>query len=217
MTIRVLLADDHAVLRDGVRLLLEMDPEIKVVGDAGDGREAVRRTLDLTPDVAILDIIMPELNGIEAARQIIQETTDTQVIILSMNANSEHIFRALRAGVSGYLLKASAGSEVANAVHVVAAGGRYLSQAISDAVISEYISQREATEGENRLDRLSGREREVLQLVVEGRSNTEIAARLYITPGSVKTYRKRIMQKLEIHDLPGLVKFAIRHGVIALE
>jgi len=217
MTIRVLLADDHAVLRDGVRLLLEMDPEIKVVGDAGDGREAVRRTLDLTPDVAILDIIMPELNGIEAARQIIQETTDTQVIILSMNANSEHIFRALRAGVSGYLLKASAGSEVANAVHVVAAGGRYLSQAISDAVISEYISQREATEGENRLDRLSGREREVLQLVVEGRSNTEIAARLYITPGSVKTYRKRIMQKIEIHDLPGLVKFAIRHGVIALE
>lgn len=217
MTIRVLLADDHAVLRDGVRLLLEMDPEIKVVGDAGDGREAVRRTLDLTPDVAILDIIMPELNGIEAARQIIQETTDTQVIILSMNANSEHIFRALRAGVSGYLLKASAGSEVTNAVHVVAAGGRYLSQAISDAVISEYISQREATEGENRLDRLSGREREVLQLVVEGRSNTEIAARLYITPGSVKTYRKRIMQKIEIHDLPGLVKFAIRHGVIALE
>jgi len=217
MTIRVLLADDHAVLRDGVRLLLEMDPEIKVVGDAGDGREAVRLALELTPDVAILDILMPELNGIEAARQIIRETADIRVIILSMNANSEHIFRALRAGVSGYLLKASAGSEVANAVHAVTAGGRYLSHAISDAVISEYISQREVTEGENRLDRLSAREREVLQLVVEGRSNTEIATRLYITPGSVKTYRKRIMQKLEIHDLPGLVKFAIRHGVIALE
>lgn len=217
MTIRVLLADDHAVLRDGVRLLLEMDPKIKVVGDAGDGREAVRLALELTPDVAILDIIMPELNGIEAARQIIRETADTRVIILSMNANSEHIFRALRAGVSGYLLKASAGSEVADAVYTVAAGGRYLSQAISDAVISEYISQREATENENRLDRLSAREREVLQLVVEGHSNTEIATRLYITPGSVKTYRKRIMQKLEIHDLPGLVKFAIRHGVTPLE
>ncbi len=217
MTIRVLLADDHAVLRDGVRLLLEMDPEIQVVGDAGDGREAVRQAADLKPDVAILDIIMPELNGIEAARQIVAENPEIHTIILSMNANSEHIFRALQAGVSGYLLKASAGSEVAKAVHTVNAGGRYLSHAISDAVITEYIAQRETAEGDSRLQRLSPREREVLQLVVEGRANVEIAERLYIAPGSVKTYRKRIMQKLDIHDVPGLVKFAIRHGIIALE
>ena len=119
--------------------------------------------------------------------------------------------------MSGYLLKASAGSEVAKAVHAVNAGGRYLSHAISDTVITEYISQREAAESESRLQRLSTREQEVLQLVVEGRSNVEIAERLYVTPGSVKTYRKRIMQKLDIHDLPGLVKFAILHGIIALE
>ncbi len=215
--IRVLLADDHAVLRDGVRLLLEMDPAIQVVGDAADGREAVQKTRELQPDVAILDILMAELNGIEAARQIVAENPATRVIILSMNANSEYIFRALQAGVSGYLLKASAGSEVVQAVHAVHAGGRYLSQAISDTVITEYIAQREATEKDNRLLRLTAREREVLQLVVEGRSNVEIAQRLTIAPGSVKTYRKRIMQKLDIHDLPGLVKFAIRHGITPLE
>ncbi len=215
--IRVLLADDHAVLRDGVRLLLEMDPSIQVVGDAADGREAVQKTRELQPDVVILDILMAELNGIEAARRIVADNPGARVIILSMNANSEYIFRALQAGVSGYLLKASAGSEVVRAVHTVYAGGRYLSQAISDTVIREYIAQREATENDNRLLRLSAREREVLQLIVEGRSNTEIAQRLTITPGSVKTYRKRIMQKLDIHDLPGLVKFAIRHGITPLE
>ncbi len=215
--IRVLLADDHAVLREGVRLLLEMDPAIQVVGDAADGREAVQKTRELQPDVAILDILMAELNGIEAARRIVAENPATRVIILSMNANSEYIFRALQAGVSGYLLKASAGSEVVRAVHAVHAGGRYLSQAISDTVIAEYIAQREATEKDNRLLRLTAREREVLQLVVEGRSNVEIAQRLTIAPGSVKTYRKRIMQKLDIHDLPGLVKFAIRHGITPLE
>lgn len=217
MTIRVLLADDHAVLRDGVRLLLEMDPAIQVVGDAENGRAAVEQAAALRPDVLLLDILMPELNGIEAATQILAADPSARVIILTMNANSEHIFRALQAGARGYLLKASAGSEVARAVHTVYRGGRYLSQAISDTVIDEYISRREQTENNSGLEQLSAREREVLQLVVEGKANPEIADRLHITAGSVKTYRKRIMQKLDIHDLPGLVKFAVLHGLVALE
>ncbi len=222
MSIRVFLADDHATLRDGVRLLLEMEPDITIVGDAADGRAAVQGVRELLPDVAILDILMPELNGIEAARQIRKENPQVQIIILTMNANPEHVFRARQAGVRGYLLKAAAGSEVAKAVRTVHAGGRYLSQAISDTVIDQYILQRaateeNATESVNLFNQLTSREREVLQLLVEGKSHSDIGKTLHITAGSVKTYRKRITQKLNIHDLPGLVKFAILHGVIALE
>lgn len=217
MAVRVLLADDHAVLRDGVRLLLEMEPDIEIAGDASNGRAAVALCQEIEPDVAILDIMMPELNGIEAARQIGQVCTNTQVIILTMNASPEHVFRALQVGVRGYLLKASAGSEVVTAVRSVHSGGRYLSQAISDTVIDDYIFQRSQTENESPLAQLTDREREVLQLVVEGKSTSEIGEFLSVTAGSVKTYRKRIMQKLDIHDLPGLVKFSIQHGVIALD
>lgn len=217
MSIQVFLADDHAILRDGVRLLLEMEPDIHIVGDAADGRTTVCRVLELVPDVAILDILMPELNGIEAARQIRQANPQVQIIILTMNASPEHVFRALQVGVRGYLLKAAAGSELVKAVRAVHAGRRYLSQAISDTVIDEYIAQRTGTESDNPLNQLTDREREVLQLVVEGNSNSEIGETLNITAGSVKTYRKRLTQKLNIHDLPGLVKFAILHGLIALE
>jgi DNA-binding NarL/FixJ family response regulator len=217
VSITVFLADDHAVLRDGLRLLLEMQHDIEVVGEAADGREAVRKVNELVPDVVILDILMPELNGIEAARQILQDTPSVQIIILSMNSNSEHVFRALQAGARGYLLKASAGSEVVKAIRTVHAGRRYLSQDISDKMIDAYIYQRETAEANNPLTQLSPREMEVLQLVVEGKSSAAIAATLVLSPDTIKTYRKRIMQKLGINDLPGLVKFAILHGLTTLE
>jgi DNA-binding NarL/FixJ family response regulator len=217
MSITVFLADDHAVVRDGLRVLLEAQPDIRVIGDAADGRETVRRVTRLCPDVVVLDIAMPELNGIEAAREITQACPSTQVIILSMHSTTEHIFRALQAGAHGYLLKESAGIEVVNAVRAVHAGHRYLSPKISNGLIDDYVHQRQAAEAQSPLARLSPREREVLQLVVEGKSSAEIAGILSLSLKTVETYRSRLMQKLDISDLPSLVKFAIQHGLTPLE
>jgi DNA-binding NarL/FixJ family response regulator len=217
MSITVFLADDHAVVRDGLRVLLEAQPDIRVIGDAADGRETVRQVTRLCPEVVVLDIAMPELNGIEAAREIAQACPSTQVIILSMHSTTEHIFRALQAGAHGYLLKESAGIEVVNAVRAVHAGHRYLSPKISDSLIDDYVHQRQAAEAQSPLARLSPREREVLQLVVEGKSSAEIASILSLSLKTVETYRSRLMQKLDISDLPSLVKFAIQHGLTPLE
>lgn len=216
MTATIFLADDHAVLRDGVKLLLEMQPDFKVIGEAGNGRDAVKQVSELRPDVVILDILMPELNGIEATRQILHNAPDTQVIILSVNTDSEHVFRALQAGAKGYLIKASAGSEVVEAIRTVQSGLRYLSQVISDNLVDAYIRQRESDEVRSSLSLLNAREIEVLQLVVEGKTSSEIAAVLDLSPDTIATYRKRIMNKLDIHDIPGLVKFAISHGLTPL-
>lgn len=217
MSISVFLADDHAVVRDGLRALLEAQPDIRVIGDAANGREAVRRAVQLCPDVMILDIAMPELNGIDTAWEIGKVCPTTRVIILSMHATTEHIFRALQAGVRGYLLKESAGSEVVNAVRAVQTGQRYLSQKISDKLVDDYISQRRAAQTESPLGRLSLREREVLQLVAEGKSSAEIADILSLSLKTVETYRSRLMHKLGISDLPDLVRFAIQHGLTTLE
>lgn len=217
MSIRVFLADDHAVVRDGLRALLEAQPDICVIGDAANGRETVRRVAQLCPDVAVLDIAMPELNGIEAARQIGESCPATQMIILSMHSSTEHIFRALQAGARGYLLKESAGVEVVNAIRTVQAGHRYLSQKISDRMIDDYICQRQAAQAKSPLAHLSPREREVLQLVAEGKSSAEIADILSLSLKTVETYRSRLMHKLSISDLPGLVRFAIQHGLTPLE
>lgn len=215
--ITIFLADDHTVVRDGLRVLLEAHPDLKVIGDAADGREAVRRVIKCRPDVAIMDINMPELNGIEATEQIRQNCPATQVIILSMYGTRKYIARALHAGARGYLLKASSGSEVVTAVRTVQAGHRYLSQEVSDQVIDDYVGRCQASEIEDPLARLSPREREVLQLVVEGKSSAEIAEILFLSPATVDTYRSRLMQKLDLNDLPSLVKFAIQHGLISLE
>jgi DNA-binding NarL/FixJ family response regulator len=217
MSITVFLADDHAVVRDGLRFLLEAQPDIEVIGDAANGREAVRRVIQLCPDVVVMDIAMPELNGIEAAWQIRDMCPSTQTVVLSMHSTTEHVFRALQAGVHGYLLKESAGTEVVNAVRAVHAGHRYLTEKISDRLIDDYVRQRHAPEARSPLARLSPREREVLQLVVEGRSSAEIAGILFLSPKTVETYRSRLMRKLGIGDLPGLVKFAIQHGLTPLE
>ncbi|GAI44175.1 unnamed protein product [marine sediment metagenome] len=217
MSITVLLADDHGVLRDGLRLLLEAQHDIRVIADAANGRDAVRQVVKLCPDVVIMDIAMPELNGIEATRQIHEVCPSAPVVILSIYSTSEHVFQALRVGARGYLLKESAGVEVVNAVRTVHAGQRYLSQKISDRVVDDYITQRNATEAKSPLAHLSPREQEILQLVVEGKSSSEIAEVIYLSPKTVDTYRARLMKKLDIKDIPSLVKFAVQHGLTSLE
>lgn len=216
-TISVFLADDHAVLRDGLQSLLEAQPEIKVIGGAADGRTAVRQVEQSRPDIVIMDIVMPELNGIEATSKIKQACPHTQIIILSMHCSGEHILRAFQAGARGFLVKGSAGNEVVAAVRTVQAGHTYLSQKILDLVIEDYGRLRDLYEQFSPLSQLSTREREVLQLVVEGKSSADIANILSISVNTVDTYRSRVMQKLAIKDLPGLVKFAVREGLTPLD
>lgn len=209
MTLRVLIADDHNLMREGLRALLAAAPDIAVIAEVGDGREAVRRTEELRPDVVLMDIAMPVLNGIEAARSLRRSCPATRVVMLSMYSSSEHVYRALAVGAAGYLLKESAGAEVVAAVRAVHAGGRYLSRAIADL---EQDWEARADQG-SPLDRLSARERQVLQLVVEGKSSADIARIVHLSPKTVETYRSRIMGKLGVGDVPALVKFAIQHGL----
>lgn len=217
MSISVFLADDHAVVRDGLRHLLEAQPDIKVVGDAANGRQALKLIKELCPDIAIMDIAMPELNGIEATRKICNDCPSTHVIILSIYSTAGHVSRALQAGAQGYVLKESAGIEVVNAVRAVHAGHRYLSLKLSDKLIDDYLLKINSFGEQDPLSRLSPREIEVLQQVVEGKSSAQIAASLSLSVKTVETYRSRIFHKLEINDLPGLVKFAIQHGLTPLE
>ncbi|MBI2318378.1 MAG: response regulator transcription factor [Betaproteobacteria bacterium] len=210
MDIRVLIADDHAVMRDGLAAILEREQGIAVIGSAVDGRDAVSKAKRLAPDIVIMDIVMPELGGIEAAAQIRDHCESTKVIILSMYSTVEHIFRALQAGALGYLLKDCAGAEVVEAVRSVHAGARYLSKKVSDVVVDGYVREHR---GASPLESLSPREHEVMLLVVEGRSSTEVAAVLHLSPKTVETYRSRLMQKLGVADLTGLVKFAVEHGL----
>jgi DNA-binding NarL/FixJ family response regulator len=198
-------------------MILSAQPDIEVVGEAADGREAVHLAVKLRPGVVVMDIAMPELNGVEAAAQIHEINPRTGIVVLSMHATGEHIYRAMQAGVRGYLLKESAGSEVIEAVRAVYDGRRYLSQKIADLVVDNYVAHRKAADAGSPLERLSDREREVLQLVVEGRTSAEIADTLALSPKTVDTYRSRIMDKLGIADLPGLVRFAIQHGLTPLE
>ncbi len=214
MTIKVLLADDHAIVRDGLRMVLHTQADVVVVGDAADGLETVRQAVSLNPDVVVMDIAMPLLNGIEATGQIRDRCPDTEVLVLSVHSDTEHVFRALQAGALGYLLKESAGAEVIDAVRCVHSGRRYLGRKIADTVIHDYIRQRHTA---SPVESLSRRERQILQLVVEGNTSSEVAELLCISPKSVDTYRSRMMQKLGIGDMPSLVKFAIQHGITTLD
>ena len=216
MSITIFLADDHAMFREGLRLLLNTNPEISVVGEAGDGRETVRQVSSLCPDIVLMDIAMPLLNGIEATEQIRQACPATNVIMLSMYSTAEHIFRAFKAGAKGYLLKESAGADVLQAILSVHSGKSYLCPSLSDTIITDYLRSREITEAKSPLDRLNQRERTILQLLVEGSSNGKIAEILFLSPKTVETYRSHLMKKLGIKDLPGLVKFAIQHGLTSI-
>jgi len=214
MTITVFLADDHRVLRDGLRILLESQDDIRVVGEAENGNKAIEGVCAIKPNVAVMDITMPELNGIEAAQIIHEALPETGIVILSIHSDMEHIFRALQAGAQGYILKESAGSEVISAVRAVYLGRRYLSPSIRDTVMEAYMHNRKL---QSPLELLSMREREVLQLTVEGHSSAAIGERMELSPKTVDTYRSRLMGKLGMHDLPELVRFAIKHGITPLD
>ena len=209
MPINVILVDDHAVMRDGLRYLIEAEPDLKVLASFSDGLEAVRFAATAHPEVAVVDIAMPGMNGIEVTRQIHDACPSSQVLILSMHADLEFIYQALRAGAHGYLIKESAGGEVVSAIRAVHAGSRYLSRKLDRDAIERYMLER----GDHPLDHLSARERQVLQLTVEGRTSAESGAILNLSPKSIDTYRSRLMKKLELDDLPALVKFAIRNGI----
>ena len=214
MAIRVILVDDHAVVRDGVGYLLDAQSDIRVVGSFGDGHEAVRFAAAERPDVAIIDIAMQKMNGIEVTRQIHDASPETRILMLTMHASLEYVHQAFQAGAKGYVLKESASSEVAIAVRTVAAGERYLSRKIADGPIERYLKERRT---EDPLERLSARERQVLQLTAEGKTSAEASKLLGLSPKTIETYRSRMMRKLELDDLPALVKFAIRHGITSVE
>jgi DNA-binding NarL/FixJ family response regulator len=212
--IRILIADDHAVVRDGLRMILETHGDIRVVAETSDGMETVKKVKTANPDVILMDISMPNLNGIEATRRIVEHHPAIKVVILSMHSTAEDIFRALQAGAIGYLLKESAGAEVIQAVMSAHAGKRYLSRKVDDIVIDSYIRERRMDTATSPLELLSSREREVLQMVAEGKTSSEIAAILFLSAKTVETYRSRLMQKLGLKDIPSLVKFAMEQGMV---
>jgi DNA-binding NarL/FixJ family response regulator len=212
MTIKVLLADDHRVVTDGLRSLINGQADMRVVAVAGNGLEAVRRCIDTRPDVAVMDQAMPEMNGTEAAQMIRARRSATRVIILSMHSNVEHVQRALQAGVNGYVLKSSAGDELVVAIRAVHAGRRYLSAPLTEELLDRMIDA-----AKDPMSLLSARERQVLKMLAEGHPVVRIAARLSLSRKTVETYRERTMEKLKLSDLPALVRFALKQGLISLE
>jgi len=212
MAIRILIADDHEVVAEGLRHVIEAQPDLEVVGLAPDGREAIRLARELHPDVVIMDLSMPELNGADAARAILEREPDCKVIVLSMYSEREYVRRALKAGAAGYVVKRSAAKEVVDAIRAVYSGQKYLSPRIADVVIDDYSGGED-----DPLAKLSGREREVLQLLAEGRTGAQIAERLSLSQKTVETYRARLVEKLGIRDTAGLVRFAIQRKLISLD
>lgn len=218
--IRVLLVDDHAVLRDGLKVLLESSAGIEVVGSAADGHQAVQAARELDPDVIVMDISLPVMDGIEATRRIKALGIGSKILILSIQGSGEHIYQALQAGAAGYLLKESAGKEVVMAVRKTAAGGRYFSHPITERLVQNYIQapntgQVAAGNVEGRsLDMLSPRELEVLRLVVDGKSSAEIGKLLFLSPKTIETYRSRLMRKLGVNELASLIRLAIQLGIL---
>lgn len=214
MSIRVLIADDHKVVADGLLHMLQAQEGMEVVGTARSGREAVQRTMELQPDIVIMDSNMADLNGIEATRQLRERDSPARVVMLSVHAEPQHVVRALRAGVSGYVPKSSAGTDVVDAVRAVHSGKRYLHPTIAHEVLEQLV---DAEKAEDPVSRLSSRERQVLQMIAEGNGVSDIAAALSLSVRTVETYRARLMEKLDIRDVPSLVKFAIRNGITSLE
>ena len=215
--IRVLIADDHAVLREGLRALLSASDGIEVVGEAEDGMEAVEKAVSLHPDVILMDIAMPRLGGLEATLELRQRKVPARVLVLTQYDNKEYVFKMLKAGAAGYILKKAAGAELISAIRAVHAGESFLHHSVTRAVIDRYLHEGTPSETEHQFDQLSDREKEVLKLLAEGRSNNEIAELLCLSVKTVMSHRASIMEKLEIHNRTDLVKFAIRAGLPVME
>lgn len=213
-TLRLLLADDHTVVRQGLRKVLEQVPDWEVVAEAGNGREAVRLADEHKPDVAILDVAMPQLNGIEATRQIVRLVPGTRVLVLSMHADEAYVAQMLQAGAKGYLLKDSADVDLVEAVRAVAQGRSFFSPAIARRMSDEFMQQPGGVGIMDRYTSLSAREREIFQLVAEAMTNKEIAAMLNVSPTTVETHRARIMEKLDLHSAAEITLYAVRRGII---
>lgn len=211
-TVRILLADDHTLVRHGLRRMLEERPEWQVVAEACDGREAVRLAEHHKPDMAIIDVAMPLLNGIETTRQLVRKLPGLRVLVLSMHVDEVYVTQILKAGATGYLLKDSADAELFQAVSAVALGQSYFSPAIARLMVDEFVRPR--PEGLDRYETLSSREREIFQLVAEAKTNKEIASMLGISPSTVETHRARIIQKLDLHSAAQIALYAVRRGVI---
>jgi DNA-binding NarL/FixJ family response regulator len=216
MSVKILLADDHKITRQGLRSLLEKESDMEVVAEAEEGRTAVRLVRELLPDVVVMDVSMPDLNGMEATHQIVAEHPNVKVIALSIHSDNLFVSEMLKSGASGYLLKDCAFEELARAIHVVVDGKTYLSPAVSGVVVDDYLHRLARTESPSS-EVLTDREREVLQLIAEGESTKQVALKLHISVKTVETHRRQIMSKLDIHTIAELTKYAIRKGLTSLE
>ncbi len=212
--VRVLLAEDHHLVRQGLRALLEREPDIEIVGEAADGLEALRLIKDIRPDIVVMDITMPGLNGLEVLRRVRQRLPEVRVLMLSVHEGGEYILRALQAGASGYLLKRSLGAELLLAIRAAQRGEVFLSPAVSQTIITRVLQSISPEESKTPYDRLTSREREVFQLIAEGHTNRAIAHRLGISVRTVETHRANLMDKLDIHDVAGLTRLAIQLGLV---
>ncbi len=215
--IKILLADDHTIVRKGIRSLLDDEADIEVVGEAEDGQETLEKVERLSPDIVLMDSTMPILNGLEATRQIKKRFPHVKVLVLTMHTNEEYIFQFLQAGAAGYLVKQAAPKELVSAIEAVHRGDYFLSPAISKTIVEEFIRQAKTADKDDPYEQLTDREREVLQLIVEGFSNREIAERLHISLKTAGVHRINLMHKLNIHNVTELTKYAIRKGIISLE
>lgn len=213
--IRILLADDHTVMRRGLRLLLEGQPEFSVVAEAADGRQAVEQAEATQPDVAVLDIAMPNLSGIEAAQRINATLPNTAVVILSMHSDEGYVLRALKAGAKGYLLKDSAEGDLIEAIKAAHQGRTFFSSEITKMLVADYVQEIRSRGAEDSYDLLTSREREILQLLAERKSNKEIALALHLSPYTIETHRRNLQEKLNLHSLAELILYAVRKGVIS--
>ncbi|HUL74947.1 MAG TPA: response regulator transcription factor [Vicinamibacterales bacterium] len=213
-TLRLLVVDDHTLVRQGLRRILEEQPGWTIVGEAADGRAAVQQAIDLQPDVTIMDIAMPQLNGLDATEQLTRRLPNARILMLSMYADEAYVTRAVRAGALGYLTKDAADTDLVQAVTAVSEGKSYFSPPAAKVLLDDYVRQLNERGLSDRYDTLSEREREVFQLIAEGRSNKEIAALLNISPTTVETHRARIMEKLDLHSTAEIVLCAVRKGIV---